>query len=177
MKTELLSQRLSHASGAVCFFFLGIFLGTFAFLLTDGDGADSVLPDIPRLASGGEVLPQLLFSRCLLAGFLWLLGISMLALPGTLLFLVWCGCSMAVVVASLTKQQGVRGLPLFLACVFPQVICYLPVMLVFVRWGFQRVKRLHLGGFLVLLLLVSLGAVLEAWVSPKLVLWVSGWLS
>ena len=174
MKIEILSRRLSHTGVAVCFFFAGIFLGTFGFLLTYGDGADRVWPGMAELASGGAALPQLLRNRCLLAGFLWLLGISMLSIPGMFLFLVWCGFSMAAVIASLTTQQGVWGLPLFLACVFPQILCYLPAVLIFVRWGVQRGKRLHLGGFLILLLLVSLGAVLEARVSPALVLWVSG---
>ena len=177
MKREILSRWLSPGNGAVFCFFAGIFLGTFSFLLSGEEEAVFVWTDASGWAAGLSGLSQLLWKRCLLAGFLWILGISLMAVPGMSLFLVWCGFSMAVVIAFLTKQKGVRGLPLFLSYVFPQIFCYLPAVLVFVRWGFQRIKRLHLAGFLVLLLLMALGALLEAWVSPRVVLFISGCLS
>ncbi|MCI7262138.1 MAG: stage II sporulation protein M [Otoolea sp.] len=177
MKRDTLSRWLSPRNGAVFCFFLGIFLGTFSFLLTGGENTVFSWLEPSGWSPGLSGLSQLLWKRCLLAGFLWLLGISLMAVPGMALFLIWCGFSMAVVIASLTRQQGIRGLPLFLAYVFPQIICYLPAVLVFVRWGFQRIKRPHLAGFLVLLLLMVLGAMLEAWVSPEVVLWISDWFS
>ena len=175
MKWKIPSRRPSHGEYAALCFFAGILIGSLWLPLSGASCSEliqpelaTVLPEKLSTLPGGPTLGNLLLKRLLFAGFLWLLGMSLVAAAGMSLFLFWCGCSMALFIAALTVQRGCIGLPLFVLLQFPQMLCYLPAVLVLVGWGFGKPKKLHLAGFLVLLFLMAVGAILEVWVCPRL---------
>lgn len=133
-------------------------LGTFglAGLLKSTGGAP------PSLA---QVIPVLV-SREMAAGFLWLVGMTVFALPGLSMAAVYGGFSMAAVIALMTVEAGLLGLPIYLLSVFPQVLFYTPVIAVLFFWGLEPVKKAHMAGFIVLLFTVALGTIAETCISP-----------
>lgn len=180
MQWKILSRRPSHGEYAALCFFAGILAGSLWFPFSGSSCSELTLPELAAVLPAklawfeGSALGRLLLKRLILTGFLWLLGMSLVAAVGMSVFLFWCGCSMALLIAALTVQRGWIGLPLFVLLLFPQILCYLPVMLVLIGWGFGTPKKLHLTGFLVLLLLMSVGVILEVWICPRLFALVSG---
>ena len=56
-----------------------------------------------------ELLAELLLKRSLGIGILWLLGMSLFAVPGFCLAAVYAGFSMAFLISSMTVQAGLMG--------------------------------------------------------------------
>lgn len=115
--------------------------------------------------TGGQLI-ELLVKRGLGIGILWLLGMSLFAVPGFCLVSAYAGFSMAFLISSMTVQAGVMGIVLFLLSVFPQVIFYLPVLSVLYIWGMSSGNKIHGAGFCILLLLTAAGAASELWLNP-----------
>lgn len=178
MKNQILLHKPSVSDFAAFCFFAGILLGTVWANLEGGEDNFQVMSFFFRYGSaGGEVLAGLILKRWLLAGVLWLTGMSLLAVPGILIFLVWAGFSMAFLISGLTVQSGVAGLALFAASVIPQIFLYLPVIAVLSSWALNRCQKLHLAGFLVLLVLTAAGAAAEAYLNPALFFLISEFFS
>ena len=108
-----------------------------------------------------ELLAELLLKRSLGIGILWLLGMSLFAVPGFCLAAVYAGFSMAFLISSMTVQAGLMGVFLFLLSVFPQMIFYLPVLAGLYIWAMAPGNKIHGGGFAVLLILTAAGAASE----------------
>lgn len=156
---------------AFCFF-VGILAGT-VWVNRMGDGLKEQLGVFGQaFLSGGapppsmEQLAELILKRGLLMGILWLLGMSLFAIPGFCLAAVYAGFSLAFLISSMTVQAGVMGVFLFLLSVFPQMVFYLPVFAVLYIWGMAAGSKIHGGGFAVLLLLTAAGAASELWLNP-----------
>lgn len=100
------------------------------------------------------------------AGFLWLIGMTAFAVPGFLLASFYGGFSMSVIISLMTIQDGLMGLPMYLLSVFPQILLYIPVFLILFFWGLNLERKPHLAGFLVLTILITLGAFAETFLNP-----------
>lgn len=170
-----------HPSMLVAFcFFTGIFLGT-VWVNKMGAELKEQLGIFGQAFLAGSVPPpsleqlaELLLKRGLETGILWLLGISLFAVPGFCLAAAYAGFSMAFLISSMTVQAGIRGILLFLLSVFPQAIFYLPVISVLYLWGMAPGSKIHGGGFAVLLILTVAGAASELWLNPWFMHFASG---
>lgn len=102
------------------------------------------------------------------AGFLWLMGMTVCSLPGLFLTAACGGFSAAALLSLLTVQAGLFGLPLYLATLLPQAFLYLPAIFVLFSWGLEPYKKTHPAGFLVLSVVIALGALAECYLNPLL---------
>lgn len=159
--TLLFTDRL-----AAVFFFCGILAGCVWVHTGNGEALFLGTPSFFLKQTTGEALLSLMRSRILLLFGLWILGLSLLAVPGICLFFCWSGFSMAAVLAGFTAKWGAKALFLFLFSLFPHLFLYLPILFVLSSWAFGKRKKLHLSGFLILLIATVLGAVLEGLVNP-----------
>lgn len=162
---------------AVVCFFAGIFAGTIWVnrmgpelqeqLGTFGQAylAQSAEGNAVFLARDGS-FTALLLRRAALAVGLWLAGMSLLAVPGLCLSAGCLGFSVAFLVSCMTVQAGAGGLFLFLASIFPQCLFFLPVGVVLTIWAVAPEKKMHGGGFAVLLFLTAAGTAAELWLNP-----------
>ena len=161
-------------------FFAGIFAGTM-WVNRMGAGLKEQLGVFGQAFLTGstqppslELLAELLLKRSLGIGILWLLGMSLFAVPGFCLAAVYAGFSMAFLISSMTVQAGLMGVFLFLLSVFPQMIFYLPVLAVLYIWAMAPGNKIHGGGFAVLLILTAAGAASELWLNPWFLHFASG---
>ncbi len=172
MNNRTFSQKPAIEVLAVFCFFVGVFGGI---ILANQNGGE--LAAALEMPGGMTSWFGLLGKRCLFAGALWLLGMSLPAIPGTLCVIGWLGFSMSFLISSYTIRCGLGGLPVFLASVFPQILFYLPVWAVLITWALCGQQRLHLAGFAVLLVLTALGALTETALNPGLTALVWNWFS
>lgn len=178
MRNQLRFDRSFVDKLAVFFLFSGILTGTVWVNLKEPNPVFSfpLLVSVSAVQTGGEVFLSFLFKRLFLLGFLWMLGLSKLALPGIFLFFFWSGVSMSFVLAELTLQCGLSGLFLFLVTMLPQQFFYVPVFLVLSSWALKGNETFHLPGMTVLFFLTLMGAAAEAYGNPRFLQWVTAWL-
>ncbi len=77
-----------------------------------------------------EILRWSLAQNLRTAGFLWLLGVTVVGFPGVLAVVFMRGLAVGFTVGFLTKELGVRGVVLALAAVLPPNLLVVPAMLV-----------------------------------------------
>ena len=183
-------KRLIQAGGAV--FFGALLLGTIAANLVGRRSTDSFslylsqLRDAVHSASFSKenYFFYLLKLRLLEAGAVWLL--SMTSFGGVCLWamLLWLGFSCGVRISMATLVYGVRGILFFLGSILPQIIFYIPAVLLLCGRGFgiyrfmkkQRdwgqYRRIRMTKDILLLLILILcilpGIICESYVSPLL---------
>lgn len=102
-------------------------------------------------------------------GFMGMLAMTPIAVPGYLVLSFGAGAAMALAVTVFTLEKGWMGLFCWLASVLPHGLCYLAVWVIFAavvkeRQDFKRVRIWILAG-----ILVVGGCFLEVWVNPWLV--------
>ena len=105
--------------------------------------------------------------RLILALILFLSGISFLAIPSGSIFCFFFGLVNGMELALASAQLGVQGPIVYAATCFPQALLYIPgltLYLVFILWFKQRKKVLSL--FIAILLLFTIGCLLESYVNP-----------
>lgn len=162
---------------SVLFLILGSLIGTIAavcFQETAGNGYAGIDSLVSKCMEHGTSRQMLLFfqvwlQRAGMAGMMWLAGMTPLALPAAWGFCFLLGMEQALLMAGFTGWGGIWGLPVFGATLLPQTLLYLPVFLILLSWSFARAKRIRIAGFLLLLLVLGMGAALEVWISPGLV--------
>lgn len=165
-----MKRRMSAHGGfplhpAVFFLCLGILAGT---MWANGMG-NSDWQEWAALygrTNGEDQYVRLFLGRAAQAGFVWLLGMSLAAVPGFCLLALGTGFSMAFILSCMTVQNGLMGLPLFLASLFPHFLFYIPVGAILTSWGLWSAPRPRIAGFCVLLLIIAAGAGAEAFVNP-----------
>ncbi|MFI3200128.1 MAG: hypothetical protein R3Y54_01200 [Eubacteriales bacterium] len=92
-------------------------------------------------------------------------------------FLVWYGVTLGMMMASLTIEYGVKGILLYILYGFPQVLCYIPIMMYFTQWCGElhrivyrkegvRNKQLFLVKMVILLVAVLITMLLECYLNP-----------
>lgn len=99
------------------------------------------------------------------------------------LFVMWYGISMGIVTAIFVSRFGWKGGILFLACIMPQILFYIPgfywlikeVIIFFPRDNYNRYekrkekKMLHIFKIIGSIGVVIIGIVLESYVNPQVV--------
>ena len=115
-----------------------------------------------RMQLFGQVLSQ----RLMEVWIIWLIGMTAYALPLFCVFMSMAGFSMGFVLAVITVQKGLMGLPVFVMTVMPQCLFYLPVFGILLLLGIQKERRFRIPAFILLLLLTAAGSGLEAWINP-----------
>jgi hypothetical protein len=149
---------------AVFFLCLGIFAGT---LWANGVGRDwQEQTALYRWTNMENRYVSLFLERAAQAGFAWLLGMSLAAVPGFCILAFGAGFSMAFVLSCMTVQNGLMGLPLFLASLFPHFLFYIPVGAILTFWGLEKAPRPRVAGFCVLLAIIAAGAGAETFLNP-----------
>lgn len=156
---------------ALCFF-AGIFAGT-VWVNRMGEGLKEQLGIFEQAFFAGnqpppslEQLADLVLKRGLGIGVLWLMGMSLFAVPGFCLVAACAGFCLAFLVSAMTVQAGISGILLFSLSVFPQMLFYLPVFSVLYIWGMSEGRRIHGAGFAILMILTAAGAASELWLNP-----------
>lgn len=176
MKNNLSGRSFYLSSLVVFCFFVGIFVGTVWINLMTKDiqeqlgvfGQAWILKSPKSFSLRLEQILPVLVKREMEAGFLWLTGMTLFAVPGLLAAAAFGGFTMAAVISLMTIQVGLIGLPLYMLSVIPQALFYVPVIAVLFFWGMERQKKMHVAGFLVLMLAVAAGALAEVCVNPYL---------
>lgn len=74
-----------------------------------------------------------------------------------------------IVISMITYQKGVWGLFYYLATIFPQMICYLPVWIILMIWAGQSEKNYRWRSLAKIIVLVLLGIFLEACINPYII--------
>lgn len=174
MNNNLTGRRFHPSMLIVLCFFAGIFAGTIWVNLMTSKmqgqlgvfGLDALLQNPDRTPFSPDRIIPVLMNREAVAVFLWLVGMTVFALPGLSLAAVYGGFSMAAVISLMTAQAGLFGLPVYLLSVFPQALLYVPVIVLLFFWGLEPMKKTHMAGFIVLIFTVALGTVLETCISP-----------
>lgn len=178
MRNQLRVNQSFGDKLAVFFLFCGVLAGTVWVNLREPEPELSfrLLVSVAAFQSGKKAFASLLLKRLFWLGFLWMLGLSKLALSGICLFFFCSGISLSLVLAELTMQYGVYALLFFLAMVLPQCFFYLPVLSVLTNWALKGTETLHLSGMLVLFFLTLAGAAAEAYGNPQLLEWLGTWM-
>lgn len=176
MKQAQLSQNWHPSYLAVLCLFFGILAGT-CWVNRMNPGAQEQLSAFGQAyltSEGGQIrltdgqFGMLLIRRAALMVCLWLAGMSPVAIPALCLASISLGFSMSFLISCMTVQAGGGGLLLFLASVFPQCLFFLPVGAVLTIWALSDEKKLHGGGFAILLFLTAAGTASELWLNPWL---------
>lgn len=166
--------RFSAQTAAAVCFFVGIAAGTvWVGVMPDSLKAQLGLFGQAQLSGTRPLVDPDLFLHIFLlreaqAGFLWLIGMTAFAVPAFLLTALYIGFSIAALLSLMTMQAGLLGLPVYLASVLPQAFLYLPAISVLFFWGFEPLKKTHLAGFIVLTVVIGLGAFAECFLNPLL---------
>lgn len=179
-------------SAALLLFVLGVALGCLAVsALSPLQRADLLqyVAGFLQGVKGGVVAGPHLMRQATLANLralvaAWCIGASLLGVPVVCLLLVLRGFAIGFTVAFLTGELGARGLWLTLIGVVPPNLVIVPAFLLLAVGSFELVARVvrhrrsgrafrqAYGGYLVTgavaLLLLLVGSVLEAYVSPYL---------
>ena len=122
-------------------------------------------------------------------GPLWLAAILSTTFAGivtTYLFVMWMGVCMGVVASVSIMRYGVKGILLLAGSVMPHYLCYIPAFLMLADLCFRMCTKQYypvrdytekyeekpksfgiLGNFLLIHLVVIIGAVLESYVNPN----------
>lgn len=170
--------RRSYVSMMLVFcFFVGIIAGTFWINIMTEEIQEQLGAFGQAWTSGRTkvTLPSLvhiwpvLLKREMAAGFMWLVGMTLFAIPGFLAAAIFGGFSMAAIISLMTLQEGVWGLPVYILSVLPQAFFYVPVIAVLIFWGMDTQKKTHLAGFVVLSFAVAGGVFAELFLNPYIV--------
>lgn len=102
-------------------------------------------------------------SRLETVAFLVLLAAAGMAGIGNCLFLGWSGFCAGALLTTLCMRCGFSGIILFLGCILPQQLLFIPGFLLLLHWCEQKkeAKRLLLS-----LLVVIMACFLESYVNP-----------
>lgn len=99
----------------------------------------------------------------------WLVSITMYSAFIFAGFSFLCGGSMGILISMITYQKGVWGIFYYLATIFPQIICYLPVWFVLAVWAGEKGKNYRFVSLVKILLLIFSGVCLETYINPLII--------
>lgn len=101
-------------------------------------------------------------------GIAALVGMTPLAAGGFAVTAFMAGAVCGLLIAALTFDRGLLGLPIFLLSVFPQWIFYLPVWVFMAVRAGEGLERLKLRAWFLLTALAAAGIFSEAYLNPLL---------
>jgi len=138
-----------------------------------------------QVDSGG-LAQKVIWSNIKLVLLMWFLGMTVIGIPLILLVIFLRGVVLGFTVGFLIQEKALAGVLLTLLSILPQNIIYVPVLLLsavgavsfslnLIRGKFSR--SLHLSqyfigysvGYMLALLIVSLGGLVEAYISPAFI--------
>lgn len=155
-------------------FLLGVICGTAAANLMyqqiqDQAGYFAELMDLNLNLTVGEQKELFLYvcrQRVIQTLFAWLVGLTVFSVPCFCVLAAGCGMSVGVVLAITTCQRGLAGLLWYLMTLFPHYLIYVPVWCVLASWAGNKTGKIRLLPLCALLLLVLIGAGMEAFLNP-----------
>lgn len=180
METYLQKERGAKKKKLLLFFLTGFVLGVFYIVILGKSENSNMLMSSYFFSkyqymtySPVDLLGYILKSRIPLLLFLWLMGLTVIGTMTVLLFTLWAGFSLGLILTMAILKLGIAGIILCLISMFPQYIIYFPAF----SFGLLRIyeiaqtKRPTMAyvlafGFTVLLILA--GAILESYVNPLL---------
>jgi len=138
-----------------------------------------------QVDSGG-LAQKVIWSNIKLVLLMWFLGMTVVGIPLILLIVFLRGVVLGFTVGFLIQEKALAGVLLTLLSIIPQNIIFVPVLLLsavgavsfslnLIRGKFSR--SLHLSqyfigysvGYMLALLIVSLGGLVEAYISPAFI--------
>lgn len=168
----IIVNSLSFTQKEDLFYYLSQFFGQ----VSDGKVADSK-----------DLFYQSFFHNSKFVGLMWILGVSIIGLPITLILLFMKGMVVGFTVGFLVNQMGWEGFVLSFVSVLPQNLLIIPVFIIgatlSVAFSLKMIRRQFmkkqgqpimplLGGyvaaFLVALVFIAIAAAIEAYISPVL---------
>lgn len=100
--------------------------------------------------------------------FMWLVSLTVFAVPCYYMMTAGFGFSAGVILTVFTCQKGVLGILWYLASLFPHFLIYIPVWCVLARWAGERSKKPRVLALGALFLLILTGALMESIINPLL---------
>lgn len=100
----------------------------------------------------------------------WLLSLTVFSAVGFYGLAAVTGGGIGVVLSVITMQKGLMGLVFYLGTIFPHGMCYIPIGLILASWAGEERHQIRVPATLLLALLLVVGTVAEAWLSPMIVL-------
>ncbi len=162
------------------FFMTGFVLGVFYIILLGRADNHNMLMSSYFFAkyqymeySSLDLLVYILKSRLTLITFLWLMGLTVIGTMTVLMFSLWAGFSMGLILTMAVVKLGMAGMLLCLISMFPQYLIYFPAFLygllhIYEMSQQKRWNGTYVAAFGLMALLVIVGGVLESYVNPML---------
>ncbi len=139
---QVLQRHIEHHSSLYLFvlilFLMGVIFGTFAVNRIGYTQQEflffyfqSFIEDIKaeQLVTGAEAILQAFMKHAIYMGLIWLLGPTLIGLPGVILLLFLKGTFIGFTVGFLVQQLGLNGFFLALLTVTPQNLIIVPLYL------------------------------------------------
>ena len=127
--------------------------------------------------SAGDYLWYLLRVRVVPFGVLAALAFTKMRKLSVALFLLWTGLSGGILISSAILSMGIRGSIFCLIGLMPQFLMYVPAcfVLIWYSWSYPQ-NRWNRQKIVFVLLMLSMGMILEIYVNPIIVRWFIGTL-
>ena len=127
--------------------------------------------------SAGDYLWYLLRVRVVPFGVLAALAFTKMSKLSVALFLLWTGLSGGILISSAILSMGIRGSIFCLIGLMPQFLMYVPAcfVLIWYSWSYPQ-NRWNRQKMVFVLLMLSMGMILEIYVNPIIVRWFIGTL-
>lgn len=122
--------------------------------------------------SAGDYLWYLLRVRAVPFGILAALGFTKMRKPSVVLVLLWTGLSGGILISSAILSMGIKGSIFCLVGLMPQFLMYIPACLVLIwySWSYPQ-NRWNRQKTVFVVLMVSMGMIMEIYINPILVRW------
>ena len=155
-------------------FFLGIIYVNFVakkYMAEPGIFSDYFLDQFVQIEINvREYILYLLRLRVLPLLALSVLSFTKVRRVSAVLFLFWTGLSGGILISSAAAEMGIRGSLLCITALFPQFLLYIPAYLILLWYCYEAPRnRWNRQKTVFIVLAVSAGIILEAYVNPILV--------
>ena len=173
-------ERAAKKKKLLLFFLTGFVLGVLYIILLGRSESSNMLMSSYFFSkyqymeySPVDLLGYILKSRFSVLLFLWLMGLTVIGTMTVLLFSLWAGFSLGMILTMAVVKLGMAGILLRVVSMVPQYLVYFPAF----TFGLLRVYEMgqnkkpttaYVLAFLVTAGLVLVGGMLESYVNPVL---------
>lgn len=189
-KIKMPVNKIRPDKAAVLLFFLGTVLGISAALIFRSTFKEK-LDLFPHGAVSstvidyGRLLNMVLVKNLKTYFMLWIFCLTTLGIPALSIFLSYKGLGTGFLLAVFIMQYGIRGILLYLTCLFPQCVIYIPVYILAMISGYRLCRALYHSGqlndksrkriildklpmFIILAVLLAAGGLTETYINSTL---------
>lgn len=197
---NMLKNRLGIYRLAAILLLIGIVLGTIAanifqkFYLNDLETINRYFGTNVNLIeiNYGSLMKYIVTRRIKEFVMVWISCCMVFGMPLLSLLITYKGICIGFTLSSSILCYGFKGIALYFAYIFPQCIIYIPVYILLVKKGYELCENLYFSGkvgfrgkksvtreytpiFLILLLFLGIGCIVETYINSALVRSVVGW--